>query len=102
MRRRTDDQRDRDLTWILVCTNERGADYAACADASGRTVLSAVKNWLHERNIYWSDVAVVETSCLGLCSESGTAVAFQPRDKWFSDVTPDEVPELLAAELEAY
>lgn len=101
MRRRTAEQRDRDLTWILVCTNDRSSEYASCADAGGAEVLDAVKGWLRERDLFWSRAAVVETTCLGLCSEDGTAVAFQPRDEWYSDVEPSDVPELLADELDA-
>lgn len=97
MRRRTDEQRDRGLTWILVCTNER-EEHASCADAGGEAVLSAVKAWLRERDLFWSQAAVVETGCLGLCSEDGTAVALQPRDEWFSDVRPEDIDELLARE----
>lgn len=98
MQRRTDERRDRGLTWVLVCTNERGSSHAACADAGGEDVLTAAREWLRDRNLFWSEAAVVETSCLGLCSEDGTAVALQPRDEWYSDVTPDEIPPLLRAE----
>jgi (2Fe-2S) ferredoxin len=100
MQRRTAEQRGRELTWVLVCTNERDSEYAACAEVGGEAVVAAVQDWLRERGMFWSDAAVVETSCLGLCSEDGTAVAFQPRDEWFSDVTPADVPALLADQLE--
>lgn len=100
MRRRTAEQRDRNLTWVLVCTNDRSSEHACCADAGGEAVLSAVKSWLRERDLFWSRAAVVETACLGLCSEDGTAVAFQPRDEWYSDVRPGDVGRLLAREFE--
>jgi (2Fe-2S) ferredoxin len=95
MRRRTLQQRERGLTWVLVCTNGR-AEHACCADAGGAAVLSAAKEWLRERDLFWSRAAVVETGCLGLCSEDGTAVAFQPRDEWYSDVRPADVDGLLS------
>lgn len=98
MRRRTDEQCDRDLTWILVCTNDR-EEYACCAEAGGDNVVSAAKTWLRDRGLFWSDAAVVETACLGLCSEEGTAVSFQPRNEWYSDVRPEAVPELLDREI---
>ncbi|MFC7058473.1 (2Fe-2S) ferredoxin domain-containing protein [Halovenus salina] len=101
MQRRTGEQRDRDLTWVLVCTNERDSEYAACGGVGGEDVLAAVQEWLRERGLFWSEAAVVETACLGLCSEDGTAIAFQPRDEWFSDVTPGDVPALLAEQIEA-
>lgn len=101
MRRRTAECRDRNLTWVFVCTNDRSSEHACCADAGGRSVLSEVKSWLRERDLFWSRAAVVETACLGLCSENGTAIAFQPRDEWYSDVSPEDVERLLAREFEA-
>lgn len=100
MRRRTAEQHDRNLTWVFVCTNDRSSEHACCADAGGEAVISAVKSWLRERGLFWSRAAVVETACLGLCSEDGTAVAFQPRDEWYSDVRPKDVDRLLAREFE--
>jgi len=117
VRRCTEAQRDRNLTWILVCTNARDGEYAACAevggDAGGRdassepsladaredAVVDAVTEWLRDEGLFWTEAAVVETSCLGLCSEAGAAVGFQPRDEWYENVRPADVPELLAEEL---
>lgn len=98
MRRRTGAQRDRELTWILVCTTDR-EEHACCAGAGGAAVRSVIEDWLRERDLFWSSAAVVETGCLGLCSEEGAAVSLQPRDEWYSDVHPEDVPELLAREL---
>lgn len=83
---------------VLVCTNDRDGEYAACADAGGDAVRDAVADWLRERDAFWTRVRVAETNCLGLCSENGTAVAVQPRDRWYSDVTPEDVPALLRDE----
>ena len=97
MRRRTTEQRDRALTWVLVCTNAR-EEHACCSGAGGEAVLSAARSWLRERDLFWSRAAVVETACLGLCSEDGAAVAFQPRDEWYSDVRPGDVARLFERE----
>lgn len=86
---------------VLVCTNERDAEYACCADAGGREVYEAVKSWLQDRGVLWSHVFLAETGCLGLCSADGTAITIQPRDRWYSDVRPAEVPDLLADEFGA-
>lgn len=83
---------------VLVCTNDRDSEYACCAEAGGEAVLGAVKDWLRERDVFWSQVHVAETSCLGLCSEAGTAVVVHPRGNWYAGVTPEDVPELLADE----
>ncbi|GAA0204125.1 (2Fe-2S) ferredoxin domain-containing protein [Halobaculum roseum] len=97
MRDRTDDVYENGFTdHVLVCTNARDSEYAACAEAHGDAVLEAVKGWLRDRGVFWSRVHVAETSCLGLCSADGTAVAVHPRGRWFSDVVPADVPDLLA------
>lgn len=99
MRERTTEVGDSDFTdHVLVCTNDRDSDYACCADAKGAAVLTAVKDWLRDRDVYWSNVHVAETSCLGLCSADGTAVAIHPRGAWYSDVVPADVPDLLEGE----
>jgi (2Fe-2S) ferredoxin len=64
-------------------------------------VYDAVSEWLRERGVFWSQVHVAETSCLGLCSADGTAIAIHPRSRWYSDVRPADVPELLAEEFGA-
>lgn len=95
MERRTEQMRERGVTaTVLVCTNER-TEYAACAAVDGVDVADAVRDWLRERDRYWSEVAVAETSCLGMCSEDGVAVVVHPRDEWFAEVTVDDVPALM-------
>lgn len=99
MRDRTDEVRDGGFTdHVLVCTNDRDSEYAACAETHGDEVYGAVTAWLRDRDVFWSSVHVAETSCLGLCSADGTAVAIHPRGRWYSDVVPGDVPGLLAAE----
>lgn len=97
MRRRTDDVREQGFTdLVLVCTTDRDADYACCADVDADAVFAAVEEWLRERDVFWSHVRLGRSSCLGLCSADGVAVVVQPRSEWFSDVRPAEVPDLLA------
>ncbi|SFC07182.1 (2Fe-2S) ferredoxin [Halobiforma haloterrestris] len=98
MNRRTEQQRDRIGAQVLVCTNDRDSEYACCADVGADEVVAAVESWLRDRNAFWSPIAVTETACLGLCSEDGTAVAIQPRDEWYADVTPADIPDLLERE----
>ena len=95
MDRRTERMHERGVSaTVLVCTNER-TEYAACAAVDGGDVADAVRDWLRERDRYWSEVAVAETSCLGMCSEDGVAVVVQPRDEWFAEVTVNDVPTLM-------
>lgn len=98
MKQQTNRQRDRLGSHVFICTTDRKSEYACCADAQGDEVFSAVLSWLRERDVLWSPVLVAETGCLGLCSAKGTAVAIQPRNQWYSDVQPEDVPELLSAQ----
>ncbi|WP_123538393.1 (2Fe-2S) ferredoxin domain-containing protein [Halosimplex salinum] len=99
MRDRTEEVRERGFTdHVLVCTNDRDSEYAACADTQCDDVYDEVTAWLRERDVFWSRVHVAETSCLGLCSADGTAVAIHPRGRWYSDVRPGDVPALLEGE----
>lgn len=96
MRERTGELRAAGVTdQVLVCTNGR-TEHAACGDADADAVLEAVVEWLRERDVLYSAVYVAETGCLGLCSDEGAAVVVQPRGRWFSHVSADEVPSLLA------
>lgn len=95
MKHRTEEHRERLDAHVFVCTQTRDSDYACCADAGGEETVAAVKAWLRDRDAFWSSVSVTETDCLGLCSEGGAAISIQPRNEWFSDVQPEDVPDLL-------
>jgi (2Fe-2S) ferredoxin len=102
MKHRTEDVQENGFSdHVLVCTNDRDSEYACCAVANGRDVYETVKSWLRERDVFWSRVHVAETNCLGLCSVEGTAVVIYPRNRWYSDVSPAEVPKLLEDEFGA-
>lgn len=98
MKNRTDEHRERLEAHVFVCTNDRDSEYASCGQVGAEETVSAVRDWLRERDAFWTAVSVSETSCLGLCSEDGTAISIQPRNTWYSDVTPETVPELLESE----
>lgn len=98
MKHRTEEHRDRLDAHIFVCTNDRSGEHACCADVDGEAVTERVKAWLRERDLFWSSVSVSTTSCLGLCSAEGAALTIQPRNEWYSDIDPEEVPKLLESE----
>ncbi len=97
MKERTEHQRERLDAHVFVCTTDRDSEYASCGAAGANETVTAVKDWLRERDAFWTAVSVSETSCLGLCSEAGTAITIQPRNVWYSDVQPADVPALLEA-----
>ena len=97
MKHRSEEHRNRLDAHVFVCTNDR-EEHDCCAGAGGEEVTAAVKGWLRERDAFWTAVSVSTTDCLGLCSADGAALTIQPRNEWYSDVTPADVPELLADE----
>lgn len=98
MKRRTAEQRERLEQFIFVCTNDRDSESACCDDVGATETLEAIKSWLRERNAFWSPIGVTTTACLALCSDGGTAITIQPRNEWYSDIQPEDVPALLEAE----
>ncbi|WP_128904117.1 (2Fe-2S) ferredoxin domain-containing protein [Halorubrum amylolyticum] len=97
MNERSEAIRDAGFTdHVLVCTNARDSECAACAEGGASETLDAVRAWLRDRDVFWSRVHVAETGCLGLCGADGAAIAVHPRGRWFADVTPADVPALMA------
>lgn len=100
MNRRTDDVLDGGFTdHVFVCTNAHDGPLACCAEVGGVDVFDRVVEWLAERDVLWSEVYVGTCSCLGLCSEGGTALAIYPRGEWYSDVERNDIPALMTEEL---
>lgn len=97
MKRKSEQHRDRLDAHVFVCTNDRD-EHDCCAGAGGQEVTAAVKDWLRDRDAFWTAVSVSTTDCLGLCSADGAALTIQPRNEWYSEVRPADVPGLLAAE----
>ena len=95
---RTEQHRERLDAHVFVCTNDRDSAHACCAAVDGEETAEAVKTWLRERGVFWTTVSVSTTSCLGLCSEAGTALSIQPCNRWYNEVRPGDVPELLERE----
>lgn len=96
MEDRTATMRERGLdALVLVCTNDR-EEYACCGDVDAEAVADAAKQWLRDRDLFWSRVAVSETGCLGMCSDDGAAIVVQPANDWYAELEPADVPEVLA------
>jgi (2Fe-2S) ferredoxin len=98
MNERTEQHRERLDAHVFVCTNDRDGEYASCGAVGAEGTVEAVEEWLRDRDAFWTSVSVSTTACLGLCSEEGTAVTIQPRNVWYSGVTPESVPALLESE----
>jgi len=80
---------------VFVCTNDRGGARKACADNNSPQVKAELKAAVNENG--WKGKIRVSTSgCMGLCAQ-GSNVIIYPQKIWFSDVSPEDVGEIMAA-----
>jgi (2Fe-2S) ferredoxin len=78
---------------VFVCTNNRGGERKSCADNNSPIVKSKLKEAVNEKG--WKGKVRISTSgCMGLCSK-GSNVMIYPQKIWFSEVSPDEVDEII-------
>jgi (2Fe-2S) ferredoxin len=80
------------LTTVVVCVNERfGATSVSCGGSDSVAIADALESEMKARNL----VAEIDRiQCLGLCA-SGPNVRFFPGGDWFTEVSVDDVPEML-------
>lgn len=82
---------------IFVCVNRRAADDplgGGCADR-GEAVHEALRAELSARGDR-SSVWLAKSYCLGICPKVGCSVAIAPGKALLTEVTPDDVPAVLA------
>lgn len=79
---------------VFVCTNDRHGTRRSCADGNSPAVREALKRAVNDRG-WRGRVRVSESGCLGLCDD-GPNILLYPQRTWFSGVTPEDVPEILA------
>lgn len=75
---------------VLVCGG------TGCTSSGSKKVIAALEEALKENGI--EDVLVVRTGCFGLCS-LGPIMIVYPEGSFYSQVTPDEVPEIVSTHL---
>lgn len=75
---------------VLICGG------TGCTSSGSRDVIAALKNELEVQGI--NDVLVVKTGCFGLCS-LGPIMIVYPEGSFYSQVTPKEIPEIVAGHL---
>lgn len=83
------------IAHVFVCTNDRKGVRKSCADGGSEGFKDALKNAVAAKG-WKGKVRVSSSGCLGLC-EAGPNVMIYPQKIWFSGVTPDSLPEILAA-----
>ena len=78
---------------LFVCIKSRSGKSAACGDSGGGELKAVLKSEIKKRG--WKSVArVCESSCLGVC-DAGPNIMIYPQKIWLSDVSLDDVPEIL-------
>ena len=71
---------------ILVCHG------TGCTSSKSPKILEKFNSIIKEKNI--ENVRVIKTGCFGLCSK-GPIVIIRPEDTFYSNVTPDDVEEII-------
>jgi (2Fe-2S) ferredoxin len=78
---------------LFVCTNTRDGEQKSCGDACAADLKAAIKAEIRLRG--WKGRVRVSTSgCLGVC-ESGPNIMLYPQKIWFSEVSRDDLPEII-------
>ena len=79
---------------IFVCTNDREGKRKSCADGNSPMVRTLLKKEVGDRG--WKKQVRVSTSgCMGLCG-SGPNVMIYPQKVWFSEVSPEDVDQIVS------
>ena len=82
------------VSHVLVCTNDRGGERKSCADNNSKLIKSNIKNAVNEKG--WKGKVRISTSgCMGVCAK-GSNVIIYPQNVWLSEVSPDDVGEIIS------
>ena len=76
---------------VLVCGG------TGCASSGSGKIQDTFKEQLEEKGLS-NEVAIVQTGCHGLCA-LGPIVVVYPEGTFYSQVTPEDVPEIVAEHL---
>ena len=79
---------------VFVCMQEKPKDVPCCIASQSAAVLEALNNELAAHGLR-DEVQVTTTNCMGTC-ENGPIVLAYPEGVWYSKVTPQDVPEIVA------
>jgi NADP-reducing hydrogenase subunit HndC len=81
----------------FVCTQEKPDSATCCAGGGSAKVLEALHRELGAAGLS-DDVQVSSCGCLGLC-ESGPVMVLYPEGAWYTKLTAEEIPEIVASHL---
>lgn len=85
---------------ILVCTSSRinGQQKGFCHNKHGVEIVENFLSEISDRDLE-GEVMVSNTGCFGLC-EQGPMVVVYPENVWYSQVSPDDVEEIMDEHIE--
>lgn len=76
---------------VLVCVNELENGESACGQKGSLAIHQEIKTQIKAID---PTIRVSKSGCLGNCAE-GITVVIMPDNKWFSEVTMEDIPELV-------
>ena len=76
---------------VFVCVNERPQG-SCCQKVNGLEIFRSLKQYVlaHAPHIW-----VSKSGCLGFCNDVGTSIVVYPEQKWFLQVTQEDVPNIV-------
>ena len=83
---------------FYICTQKKEGDAPSCSRNGSEAVLQKLRDEVATRQLQ-NDVQVTQCGSLGLC-EIGPNLIVYPEGTWYSRLTPDDVPEILAHHVE--
>jgi len=84
---------------VFVCTQEKAEGVPCCSTAGSFRVLNALHGELGAKGLA-DDVQVSSCGCLGVC-DSGPVMTVYPEGTWYTKLTPNDVPEIVASHFQA-
>ena len=88
-----DTQKSPHKAHLFICKKTRSGTRKSCGNGSNPDLKVILKNEIKTRG-WSSQIRVSESGCLGVC-ENGPNMMVYPQGIWFSDVTHNDVPEIL-------
>lgn len=78
---------------IFICTNDRKGARKSCADGGSADMKASLKEAVSEKG--WKGrVRVSQSGCMGLCG-NGPNVMLHPHGVWFSEVSKEDIDEII-------
>jgi len=79
---------------VFVCTNDRKGERKSCADQNSPLISKTLKEEVGNRG-WKKQVRVSQSGCMGLCAK-GPNVMIYPQKIWFSEVSIDDVGQIVS------